>query len=211
MRNDDTNRKRDIPPLRRYRRRTCWLALVIVVLVIVFLALIFREPEPEPVLAPSQPIHLITMEPQATPEPTPTRYPVPLDGNLQDWIEVQCGDDVDPAMVYAIIAVETGGTWDPESLGDNGDSYGLMQVNKQYSEDRMKKLGCWDLFDPMQNTVIGIDILRELIADGKSDSWVIMAYNGWKPYADGMENRGDLSVYAKKVLLLQRIYQEAVL
>lgn len=50
-------------------------------------------------------------------------------------------------------------------IGDNGNSYGLMQVNKKYWEDYVKKKGyqMYDLFQPEVGIEIGTEILSRLI------------------------------------------------
>lgn len=202
-------------PRKRRKRNLAFLIFEVVLIIILLFVLCWvlawiNRPPPEPD-KPSTPIHFITAKPRPSPEPTPKKvYPVPLDDDLQQWIIDQCGEDVDPALVLAIIAVETGGTWDSELIGDNGHSVGLMQIYADYHGDRMKRLGVFDLTDPYQNTAVGIDVLKELMQTGNPLSWVLMAYNGGAKYADGMESLGEVSRYAKSVLILKGIYDESI-
>lgn len=211
-----TSKYRHVVPVRRRRRLAgglFGLVVLMIALAVIALVLIFDRlpvPDVEPTPEHTVPMHIITMEPEETPEPGPVRYPVPLEDELQDWIILQCGEDIDPALVLAVIAVETAGTWNPEAVGDNGNSIGLMQIFEGYHGDRMRKLGVFDLKDPYQNTAVGIDVLRELSAGGRDEAWVLMAYNGGTAYADGRLEMGDISAYARKVLLLKGIYDESI-
>lgn len=105
--------------------------------------------------------------PESTPTPTPrpwVRYPVPLDDELQKYVVDVCVKyNVAPCVVFAIIGVETHGTYDASAIGDNGNSFGLMQIYRYWHEDRMERLGVTDLLDPYQNVLVGIDLLAELL------------------------------------------------
>lgn len=162
------------------------------------------------------PVHVITMPPEETEDPETeivpwVKYPVPLDDDLQRWIGALCkGTDIPTPVVMAVIAVETGGTFDPEMVGDGGDSVGLMQINKQWHEDRMARLNVFDLTDPYQNVTVGIDILDCLsIESDKPIEWVLMAYNGGASYADSMYEKGEISLYAQRVITLSECYLES--
>ena len=98
------------------------------VLLVVLVLLLDRPPVPEPEPERTVPMHVITMAPEETPEPGPVRYPVPLDDDLQAWIVCQCDGQIDPALVMAVIAVETAGTFDANAVGDGGHSIGLAAV-----------------------------------------------------------------------------------
>ena len=149
-------------------------------------------------------------EPETTYEVTETGLPktevepvlyfdVPLSEDLQDHIFRECEKyNIDPAIVVSIIKKES--SFRDYVMGDNGNSYGLMQINKKWHVTRMKKLGCTDLLDPYQNVTVGINYLAELIGKGKSIEWALMAYNGGPSYANRMEANGKVSDYAKKVL-----------
>ena len=164
-------------------------------------------------------VHIITMPPEDTEEPEIeqyevwVKYPVPLDDDLQRWIGSLCkGTDIPTPVVMAVIAVETGGTFDPEMVGDNGDSIGLMQINKQWHEEDMARLGVFDLTDPYQNVAVGIDILDRLsVGSDRSIEWVLMAYNGGASYADAMYENSEISRYAQKVISLSECYLESAM
>ena len=105
--------------------------------------------------------------PEPTPEPTMkpwVRYPVPMTDELQRYVVDVCLEyNVAPCIVFAVMGVETHGTYDPSLIGDNGNSFGLMQIYRFWHEARMERLGVTDLLDPYQNVLVGIDLLAELL------------------------------------------------
>ena len=102
---------------------------------------------------------------------------IPLDAELQDYIVRKSESlNIRPAIVFAMIWKETG--YDSQAIGDEGRSFGLMQVGVRYHYIRMLDLNCTNLLDPLQNVTVGIDILSELI--DKYDGDVVkalVAYN----------------------------------
>lgn len=114
--------------------------------------------------------------PQTTPEPW-VRYPVPMDDDLQKYVIETCRRyDISPCIIFAQIGVES--RYDPTVIGDNGDSYGLMQINRQWHEARMERLGVMDLLNPYQNVLVGIDLMAELLGYGKGMDYALSYYNG---------------------------------
>ncbi len=115
----------------------------------------------------------------STPVPSEcwTRYDVPLDDDVQKYICEQCRQyGVPVSVVLAVIERES--DFDPELVGDNGNSWGLMQIyNKQHIR-RCVDLGAWNLLDPKQNVRVGINYLSELLACGHGMEWALSWYNG---------------------------------
>ena len=120
-------------------------------------------------------------------------YDVPLDAELQFHIIGLCEErGIDPAIVMAMIWKES--RYHADSVGDGGNSLGLMQVQPRWHGKRMEKLGCDDLLDPHQNVVVGIDYLAESIRRYDGDvAKALVAYNA------GHYN-GTVTAYAKSVL-----------
>ena len=120
-------------------------------------------------------------------------YDVPLDAELQFHIIGLCEErNIDPAIVMAMIWRES--RFHADSVGDGGNSLGLMQVQPRWHSKRMEKLGCDDLLDPHQNVVVGIDYLAESIRRYDGDvAKALVAYNA------GHYN-GTVTAYAKSVL-----------
>ena len=120
-------------------------------------------------------------------------YDVPLDAELQFHIIGLCEErGIDPAIVMAMIWKES--RFHADSVGDGGNSLGLMQVQPRWHSKRMEKLGCDDLLDPHQNVVVGIDYLAESIRRYDGDvAKALVAYNQGS-------YKGTVTAYAKSVL-----------
>lgn len=122
-------------------------------------------------------------------------YPVPLDEDLQLYIVRLCEEHhIEPSVVFAMIDRES--DFRANIIGDNGNSFGLMQIQPKWHQARMDKLGCTDLLDPYQNVTVGIDYLAELIDRGNGLDWALAAYNA----GPGGANSGRGWDYASGVL-----------
>lgn len=140
----------------------------------------------------------IVEEPEP-PAPVRVYYDVPLSQDLQDHIIDICESrSIEPALALALIKTESG--YNPNCLGDNGNSKGLMQIQQRWHSARMEKLGCSDLMDPYQNVTVGLDLFGDLLEYSDSVEWALMAYNGGSSYANKMRDSGRLSSYAEKVI-----------
>lgn len=118
------------------------------------------------------------LEPEAYVEelPAPQTWDVPLEHGLQLHIAALCDEKhIDPELVLAIIEQES--RWDPQAMGDSGESYGLMQIWKSWHEGRMERLGVTDLLDPYGNVTVGIDILAEKIEKYDTLGEALTVYN----------------------------------
>ena len=136
-----------------------------------------------------------------TSEKAPKTYDVPLDADLQNHIITLCDrENIDPALVMAVIGVES--NYNVEAIGDNGRSYGLMQVQTEWHQARIERLKTPDMLNPYDNVTVGIDILAEKISKDKGIEWALMAYNGGNSHADMMQQTGQLSEYAEAVIKL---------
>lgn len=133
-------------------------------------------------------------------EPPRVYFDVPLEKDLQDHIFDTCESySVDPAIVVAMIERES--TFRAGVIGDNNRSFGLMQIQPKWHMERMKKLGMYELLDPYQNIVVGVDFIHELLGYGKGTTWALMAYNGGPSYANKMRESGQVSDYAKDIIV----------
>ena len=111
-----------------------------------------------------------------SPEPaTATRTSIPLSEELQCTVE-QSADhySLDPALVYAVIDVESRG--DP--LADNGQCVGLMQLDRQYTATFCAGAHVQSITDPADNIAAGCWWLSELLSryDGDTER-ALAAYN----------------------------------
>lgn len=141
-------------------------------------------------------------EPYSEPEtlePIRKYYDVPLTENLQEHIFLTCEDyGVDPEVIFSII--ETESNYEAYTVGDNGESFGLMQIQPRWNEERMERLKCDDLLDPYQNIRVGIDLISEYNEYGKPLEFVLMAYNGGISYAFEKDRNGIITNYANTVM-----------
>jgi hypothetical protein len=121
-------------------------------------------------------------------------YDVPLDEDLQlHIIEEAVEHGIDPAIIIAMAYKES--TYRADAIGDNGKSFGLLQIQKKWYKKRMERLGCTDLLDPYQNVTVGIDYLAEQIDRYGSLAKGLTAYNKGH-YA------GTVTKYAKTIMAM---------
>lgn len=104
-------------------------------------------------------------------------YDVPLGTKLQlHIIQVAESYSIDPAILFAMAYRES--TYNPAVIGDNGEAFGLLQVQPRWHSDRMVRLGCTDLLDPYQNVIVGADYLAEQLQRYGGDMGkALVAYN----------------------------------
>ena len=122
-----------------------------------------------------------------------------LDAPLQRYVMNVCKYyGLDPALVVALIEMESG--CNPDAVGDDGESTGLMQVQARWHIARMESLGVTDLLNPYENIEVGVNILAEKLDSGLGEEWALMAYNGGNQYADKLSQDGKVSEYAVKIM-----------
>ena len=130
-----------------------------------------------------------------------TLYAVPLDEEYQEYL-ISLGEekDIDPRLILAVMFVES--SYDAETIGDGGESYGLMQVQPKWHGERMEKLGVTDLLNPEQNAAVGVDYLAELIEKYGDEEKALVAYNAGPTGArEHWFSRGlYTSAYSRKVM-----------
>lgn len=126
-------------------------------------------------------------------KPLPYWENIPLDVQLQEYIvKTSNRYGIDPAIVMAIIDRES--DYNPHTIGDKGNSFGLCQIQPRWHTERMNKLGCTDLLNPYHNVTVCVDYLAEL-AD-RYDGDMAKALVG---YNQGYY-KGTVTAYAKAVL-----------
>ena len=127
------------------------------------------------------------------------RYPVPLEDDLQRYIGEICSRyHVPTEMVMALMDPESG--YDAGAIGDSGQSFGLMQVWATEHTGRCIELECYNLLNPYQNVLVGVDFLAEL--------WD--SYGNWEQALSFYHGEGgDLpSAYADDILAKAEILAE---
>ena len=131
---------------------------------------------------------------------------VPLAAETQWTIFEQCGQDADLfCSVMAIASVES--DFDPQMVGDGGDSIGMMQINTRWHTGRMEALGVTDLTDPVQCAAVAIDYLQELegiLEAGPGDQGLYVGYNCGPSRA----KRTSSTVYSREVMTVYQGYIE---
>lgn len=128
-------------------------------------------------------------------------FDVPLSEEIQLHIFAECKKyNISPALVIAIIERES--TFDADRVGDNGKSFGIMQIQPEWHNHRVKELGYteFDWFNPKQNISVGCHFLNELFGKYGDDLYtVLMGYNGSPSYVKKMTSQGLVSDYALEV------------
>ena len=169
---------------------------------------LLREERTSPAVAsveintvPPEVVYAFMAEPQTEPQPeteveTSTEYTplydIPLDAALQHEIKELCRRyEISFELILAVIMTESSGN--PDVTGDNGESYGLMQIQSRWWQWLADENGL-DLNNPIDNVECGILIILLLLEEnnGQMDK-ALTAYNCGNP--DNEENR-----YFKTVL-----------
>ena len=103
-------------------------------------------------------------------------FNLPLESPLQRFI-IHLGEEtgVDPKIILALIYVES--SYNADSIGDDGRSFGLMQVQRRWHEERIERLNVIDLLNPYDNVKVGIDYLSELYEKYGDIEMALVAYN----------------------------------
>ena len=147
------------------------VTLLLIMSLLLGLMVACSKAEAKPIEEPAEPVAIVTDE-----LPEPETWDVPLETDLQLFIADLCETvSVDPELVLAMIEQES--QWDAAAVGDNGRSFGLMQVQRWCHKDRMNRLGCDDLLNPYENVVVGIDILSEKLEKYGDVEKALCAYN----------------------------------
>lgn len=106
-------------------------------------------------------------------------YQVPF-GELPDDIQIYtheiCGRyDLPTEIVFAMMQHES--RFNSEAIGDDGQSFGYMQVMEKWHKDRMERLGVTYLKNPEENILVAVDYLSELYQKYGDMTSALMAYN----------------------------------
>ena len=191
---------KDLSPRRRrmYRRRIITAMMMIAAAVVIGCILHIDETcslglEPLPEAAYSNTV--IT-------EPVKPEYPlydIPLSDDLQRFTYERCLEwDVDPIMVYAIMAVES--DYRSDLISDTGD-YGIMQINADNLDYLFETLGTTNPMDPEQNIEAGIFWLSGICKNNSDPERILMVYNMGGTIAQALWDQGRESTwYSREVL-----------
>lgn len=140
---------------------------------------------------------------------------IPLDVNTQISIYGQCGCDRKLfCAVMAIAAVES--NFDAASIGDEGISYGMFQINTEAQADRIEALGVTDLTDPIQCARVAIDYISWLtdrldMDEPYGSHELYMAYNmGLQGSLDAQASGVADTQYSRKATMYYEEFLEIV-
>ena len=150
-------------------------------------------PETESVTeeATEPPVTIVETE-SSTESSTEKYYIVNLSEDVQDVIFAECEKhSISPAIVIALIERES--QFNQYAMGDDGRSFGLMQVQVKNHLQRMIDLDCTDLFDPIKNVKVGINYLAECYNRYGSIDKALVAYNAGS-------YKGTITNYAKSIM-----------
>ena len=149
--------------------------------------------------APIEDIDEVESKPTPKPEPTYTLYDVPFNKDTQLEIIEICNEyDISYELILGVISVECT-TFEPNTIGDGGNSFGLMQIQPKWWSDIMTCEGVTNLLDPLQNIRCGCAIINELKRMYGTEYRALQAYNTGRPdtnngYADNVyRSIGELS------------------
>ena len=127
-------------------------------------------------------------------------YDVPLDLAAQREITDICTEyGISYELILGVVWVES--TFKADALGDNGNSFGLMQIQPKWWNKTMEREGVTNLLDPIQNIRCGCAILQELKNRYDTEYEVLQAYNTGRPdiyngYAERVyQYIGELNIY----------------
>lgn len=126
-------------------------------------------------------------------------YDVPMSEDLQMHLFIECdGYNIAPAIILAMIERES--SFDASAIGDEGESFGLMQIQPRWHKETMDMLGCDDLLDPYQNIRVGVKIIADLKEKNPDLYWVLMNYNMSPRKAKELWEKGQYSDYAIEIV-----------
>jgi hypothetical protein len=184
------------------------LALLLAVIIWVIASIAESAPmvdevsEPVTVSVPEVTTEVVTETETATEvEDEYTFYDVPLDIETQKEIIKICDEyGIRYELILGIIKVECT-SFNPEAIGDGGNSFGLMQIQPRWWSGLMEREGVTNLLDPLENIRCGCAILKNLKNKYDTEYRALQAYNTGNPdsnssYADRVYS----SVYTLKVL-----------
>jgi soluble lytic murein transglycosylase-like protein len=118
-----------------------------------------------------------------------------------DWfIEYVCASygNVTPELVHSVIFYES--RYIEDAISSSG-CVGLMQISPRWHRERADRLGVQNFIEPINNVLLGIDILSELTTSYPEDPYlVLMLYNMKRSTALKYYEEGRITKYAKNVM-----------
>lgn len=129
---------------------------------------------------------------------------VPMDAVMQGWLFDYCEiRAVDPYLILAIIDTESG--FNPAA--QNGTCIGMMQINADVHQGLLESMGLDDFYNPYQNIMVGIELIKSYLDTGNGLDWALMTYNGGRAYATEKIQKGEVTDYVWIVKEKKESYQ----
>jgi hypothetical protein len=117
---------------------------------------------------------------ETAPEDDYIFYDIPLDLETQKEIIKICSEyGFSYELILGMISVES--DFRPKVIGDDGNTFGLMQIQPRWWYEIMERENVTNLLDPLQNIRCGCAILRELKEKYGTEYRALQAYNTGKP------------------------------
>ncbi len=144
---------------------------------------------------------------QSAETPTKILPDVPIEAELQQaLLSGPCEGNL--SRFCLIVAMgDRESDYDFDKVGDNGRSFGWLQIQRRFHTQRIEDLGITDLSDPIQNATVALSYLGELAAtqnltlDDIPTHYLLMQYNAGPGGAAKMARKGISSTdYSREVL-----------
>lgn len=131
----------------------------------------------------------------------------PLDSDLQLHIWNLC-KEYHISYGFIIAQIQTESNFD-STCKSEVSAKGLMQIRDKFFTNEMIEMNVTDIYNPYQNTEIGILHMSRLFQKYEGVGLVLMAYNCGESGARKLWKQGIYSTgYTRKILELSQIYQE---
>lgn len=122
---------------------------------------------------------------------------------------------IDPLLAFSLIAVESG--FDPKAVSSKG-AVGMTQVLPYVAQDTASRVGiAWrgssTLYDPFENTRIGLHYFKSMVERFKNPILALEAYNRGPTALQKSLDRGGATLrtgYSTKILALAKRYRSRI-
>lgn len=131
-------------------------------------------------LSPIIPVDVQAVEIQNVEPEANIFYDIPISDEEQWNMAMIAGNfRIDYKLLLAIIKTES--EFNPNQIGDNGRSFGLMQIQPRWWTSYFNDYGCSDWLSVSDNVTVGCAILRYLYDSYGDTVLVLNAYNTGNP------------------------------
>lgn len=113
------------------------------------------------------------------------RSDIPMDADHQKHLWDYCQEYYLP-FELALAVIQKESAYDPEAVGDNGNSIGYMQIQPVWFQSEMDHLGITDVTDPINNLHLGCFILSTYVQAYDFENGLTQyntGHTGYSPYA----------------------------